>query len=327
MKLKFLTIISILAFSWLFIACSDDDEEILGNWVKDSEFDGLPRGNAVAFTIGDKAYYGTGYSEDEEYFNDFWELQPEGYWVRKADFPGTARSNAVSFVANGKGYVGTGYDGEKKCNDFYSYDPDTDTWTQVADFGGEERYGAVAFAIDSYGYVGTGYTGNEVKDFWKYDPQSDAWEQIVSIGGSKRRDATAFVYDGKGYVCTGTSDGLYDEEMYQFDPANGLWSQMTDLDDDDDWNIIRKNATSFVYDGKVYIGTGELNGSILGSFWAWDPALDTWEEMNDFEGAPRRNACSIILQGEAYITGGEYGTYYYDDLWEWYPYEEYDDED
>ncbi len=60
----------------LSIACSEEEteEELIGNWYSLSDFEGVPRSDAVAFTIGDKAYLGTGYDGSDR-LNDFWEYR------------------------------------------------------------------------------------------------------------------------------------------------------------------------------------------------------------------------------------------------------------
>ena len=153
--------------------CSDPaetTEELLGEWYKQSSYEGVARSGAVGFVIDGKAYVGTGYDGDK-WLKDFYQYDAEkNNWYKKADFPGAARSAAVAFALNGKGYVGTGFDGTNYLKDFYQYDPSTDSWTQIADFSGTARFQATAFVLENYGFVGTGYDGNYLKDIYAYDP-------------------------------------------------------------------------------------------------------------------------------------------------------------
>src|ERR1051325_8181556 len=112
-RLVFYFILFVNAF--LFLSCNknDDgsDDDLLGNWIHSTDFDGNGRSEAVVFTINDRVYLGTG-SSDSDRFKSFWEYDVDKkYWVQKADFPGNARTSAVAFAVNGKGYVGTGFDG------------------------------------------------------------------------------------------------------------------------------------------------------------------------------------------------------------------------
>lgn len=328
------TLWTIVLGLFLLAACTSSDEDPLGNWVVKSDFEGLPRGSAVSFVIGDKAYVGLGYNDDDdnEYLKDFWVYNPStDRWDRLADFPGAGRTAAVAFSINGKGYIGTGYDGNKKLNDFWEYDPDKNTWTQKDNFLGGARYRAVGFSLNNYGYIGTGYGDDSTDkiDFYRYDPSAatgSQWIKVQSIGGSKRRGATAFTYNNKAYVCTGINNGVSLTDMWEYDPTADSWTKKVDLDDDDDWSIVRQNASSFVMDGKAYVFLGE-NSATLSDVWEYDFANNTWLAKTDFEGAARTNAVSFTVGGKAILATGQSGSYYLDDVWEFRPYEEYDEYD
>lgn len=88
------------------VSCSDDDDEdLIGNWVRTSDFDGLARGEASSFSIGDKGYLVCGYdgSKSNTRLNDLWEYDmTTDAWTQKASFPGTARSNGTAFATDNK---------------------------------------------------------------------------------------------------------------------------------------------------------------------------------------------------------------------------------
>jgi len=322
---------------FLLVGCDNSDDDPLGNWVKKSDFEGLPRGASVSFVIDGKAYVGLGYNDDDNsttdgYLKDFWVYSPgTDRWDRIADFPGNGRVASVGFSINGKGYVGTGYDGDDKLKDFWEYDPTANVWTQKDNFLGGARYKAVGFSLNNYGYIGTGYGDDSVDkiDFYRFDPTAASgsqWLKVQSIGGSKRRGATAFTFSGKAYVCTGINNGVSLTDMWEYDPTADTWTKKTDLDDDDDWTIIRQNASSFVLDNKAYVFLGE-NSSTLSDVWQYDFANDTWVEMSSFEGSSRSNAAAFAVGGKAIVATGQTGSYYLDDVWEWRPYEESDEDD
>ncbi len=319
---------------FLLIGCSDSEDSPLGNWVKKSDFEGLPRGSAVNFVIDGKAYVGLGYNDDDddEYLKDFWTYNPTSdRWDRLADFPGKGRTAAVAFSINGKGYVGTGFDGDNKLKDLWEYNPTTNTWVQKDDFIGGARYKAVGFALNNYGYIGTGYGDDSVDkiDFYRFDPTAAAgaqWKKVQSIGGAKRRGATAFTYNNKAYVCTGINNGVALTDMWEYDPTADTWAKKIDLDDDDDWSITRQNASSFVLDGKAYVFLGESSGT-LSDVWEYSFAGDTWEEKTAFEGAARTNSVAFTVGGKAFVATGQSGSYYLDDVWEFRPLDEADTDD
>ena len=304
---------------------STSSSDVYGDWIRLSDFEGLPRSSAVSFVIGTKAYVATGY-DGKDRLNDFWEYdQQTNNWKRKADFPGVARNGAVGFSIGSKGYVGTGYDGSQRLKDFYQYDPATDTWTRIADFGGTARYEAVAFSIGSKGYVATGDDGNFQKDLWEYDPAANSWTQKVSLGGAKRRGAIAMVIDGKAYVCTGINNGVYENDLWQYDPSTDQWSKkrsianVSDESYDNDYSdITGMNKVAFSINGKGYIATGGA-GSAGTSVWEYDPVSDLWNKKTSFESTGRTEAVGFSIGDYGYVTTGMNSGYYFDDLWGFKP--------
>ncbi len=321
--LVFLLLICVL------FACSKDDSENKGNWIKQSDFEGVARSSAVSFVIDNKVYIGLGYNvdQDNEYLSDFWLYNATGdYWLKVADFPGGGRIGAVAFTLNGKAYVGTGYNGKERLNDFWEYDPATNVWTRKADFAGSGRYGAIAFSIGAKGYLGTGYDGSETRDFWIYDPSLDKWTQTVSVGGSKRKDAAVFTMDGKAYVCTGISNGVYQTDLWMFDPVAVTWTQKAAINYDDSWTIIRRYAVAFTLNGKGYVGLGE-NSGVRTDIWEYDPVLDTWNDKTAFEASARQEAVSFVVNNRAFAGLGRSASYYFTDIYEFRPLDAYDEDD
>jgi N-acetylneuraminic acid mutarotase len=332
---------SLLFFSAILILSSckkdsgDDDEDIIGNWKRSSEFEGVGRTEAVTFTIGNRLYVGSGYDGSDR-LNDFWSYdQTANTWFRIADFPGVARSSAVAFAVNGKGYVGTGYDdNDDRLKDFWEYDPASNTWKRIADFAGTARYGAVAFALGSKGYVTCGYDGNYLKDMYEYDPATNTWVQRASLGGSKRTDAVAFVNNGFAYVVTGSNNGSYLTDFWVYNPATNTWTEkrkinsVSDDDYDDDYgdNIRRANAIAFVMNGKAYLTNGTRNG-ITGTTWEYNISSDTWVQKTAFEGSAREGGVGFSINNRGYITCGNNSSFRFDDMWEFFPDAEQDDND
>jgi N-acetylneuraminic acid mutarotase len=109
----------------------------LGTWTQRPSFPGLGREHAVSFTIGNKAYVGTGsyVLSGRQHLNDFWEYDPgtfgsTGTWTQRASFGGLARGFAVGFSIGNKGYIGSGsiagsFGAVTRLNDFWEYNPDS----------------------------------------------------------------------------------------------------------------------------------------------------------------------------------------------------------
>ena len=317
----------ILFLSTLFVGCSDDDseDELLGNWLKSSTFDGIPRSSCVSFVINNKGYVGTGY-DGTNYLNDFWEYNiEEGFWIQKADFPGVKRSFATGFSIGSNGYIGTGFDGFTQLYDYYKYDSQTNTWNQIADFAeGNPRTSAIAFSSDTNGYVGCGYDGiNDKKDFWKYDPTLDSWTQIFGFGGEKRRNGTAFRINNYAYIGTGKSNGVNITDFWKINLDNDNWTKLTSLTDNDDYSIVRSNAVSFALGNYGYICQGTSNGTT----WEYNPTNDQWTKKTTFEGINRQDAVAFSNGDRAFVLLGRSSNLYLDDMFEFKPFDTQEDDD
>jgi len=333
-QLKTCRLFSIMSLAILFGSCTKTSTTttVTGNWIKRSDFEGVTRSEGISFTIGDKAYVGTGYDGTDR-LKDLWQYDPvQNFWIQKADLPGTARNSAVGFAINDKGYVGTGYDGLNRLQDFWEYNATANSWTQKENFAGSARYDAVGFGILNKGYISTGYDGNYLKDLWEFDATTNRWTQKVSMGGSKRSGAVAFVYDNKAYLCTGTNNGSSSSlnDLWVFDPAaTSSWtekrktSNISDESYDDDYGIIRSNAVSFIMNDKAYISTGE-NGSVLSDTWEYDFATDVWTSKTAFEGVARTGAVGFSVINRGYVLTGRSSNTPFDDVREFFPSVEYE---
>ena len=133
MKHQKLLTFSLALLPVLFTACSDDDDEdLIGHWVRMSDFDGLARAESAYFTIGNKGYLACGYdgSSSDARMSDLWEYDmTTGSWTQKASFPGTARYCAAAFSNGSRGFVTTGRSSNTRFDDIwellpYEYDPD-----------------------------------------------------------------------------------------------------------------------------------------------------------------------------------------------------------
>lgn len=326
----------------LLCSCSDstdDSSSTAGDWTRTTPFKGSPRGGAVVFTTGTKAFVGLGFDGDD-YKYDFYAYDiTTGFWEAMDDFPGPGRERAVAFSIDGKGYVGIGYNrdlDEEELRDFWQFDPDAaegEQWTQVADFKGTARYNAIAFALNGQGYVGTGYDGdNYNSDFYQYDPIENAWLEIKSYPGEKVEGGLAFVLNNKAYVCTGKNNGLHSTDFWEFDAEGNTWTKRTPSSDESYYEdfvaaVKRNDATALVVNGKAFLLNGYgSSGALDRSCYEFDPSDFSWDNRTSFEGSGRSLAVSFVLDGKAFTGTGQSGTTRFDDIWEFHPDETYDEE-
>jgi hypothetical protein len=227
--------------------------------------DGLDRGSASAFSIGNKGYICLGQGETNPYFGDLWEFDAEtGAWSQKADFSGSPRRQAVAFAIGGFGYVGTGQDATGLKKDFYKYDPTTNTWDQLNDFAGSARRQAVGFVSGDQGYVGTGDDGVLKNDFWMYEPSNDTWIQKTSLPSAPRAGAVGWGFFPAGFIATGEdAQNTYRKDVWEYNYFTNSWIQRTDL-----LGPGRKNAIAFQLEGIAFLGSG-YNGQFLDDFYGY----------------------------------------------------------
>ena len=130
-RLLFMVAISVALFS-----CGNGNTYNNGDWVSRAPFGGPPRGEAVAFSIGDTGYVGTGFGSTSTYFADFWSFSPNsGLWTQISSLPGLPRALAIGFATAKYGYCGTGVYGIQGStaaidflSDFWRYDPTNGQW-------------------------------------------------------------------------------------------------------------------------------------------------------------------------------------------------------
>lgn len=337
----------ILILSLAFTSCGNSNSDLVGNWVATTtDFAGMARSDASSFVIGNKLYIFGGYNGKTR-FSDLWSLDVSsststvGSWTQLAPLDSTAtiinsstahyaRSLAVGFSIGTLGYIGTGYDGTNYMKDFWEYDPSTNEWTQIADFIGTARCGSYSFALNSNGYVGGGtYDDNYLSDFYKYDPSTKAWTTETSVG-KKRAYASTFVIGSVAYLVGGVNSSGYPTDFWAFDgtdwTAKRQIANVTDDSFDDDYNIIRQGASTFVLNGLGYITCGN-NGVLTKTTWEYNPSTDIWTEKTGFEKTVRMNAISATVNGRCFVMIGKSGTSYLEDINEFFPTADYDSYD
>jgi N-acetylneuraminic acid mutarotase len=251
---------------------SEEDFTMLsGEWERLNDLPDPSRAYAVAFTIGNKAYVGTGI-EPPVPLNDFYEYDPSAdQWTAKSEIP-LVRYQSVAFEVNGKGYVGLGRgDNIDAFSDMNSFDPITNEWAPIAAFPGGIRQSATAFSIGDKGYVGLGLKYVEgvftyYKDLWQYDPSTEEWAQVADFPGDARDRAIGLSLDGKGYVGL----GFPFHDWWQFDPVANSWTQLAPYPEEN--SVL--DVSGFVLNGKIYIV-----GGYSSQCWEYDPSQDKWQRQ------------------------------------------------
>jgi N-acetylneuraminic acid mutarotase len=309
---------------------------ISNQWCQGFNFPGVDRQQGVAFTIGNKGYFGTGFSATTNLrYKDFWEYDPiENAWSQKADFGGAARYNAVGFVINNKGYIGTGEAitaGVGYLSDFWEYDPALDSWTKKADYNIPSTY-CFSFSMGNKGYVGGGANITTPafanSDFYEFDPSVGTlgtWTKKANLLVA-RSSACGFSIGNKGYYGLGSDLSVYEKRFMEYDPTDlsngtdvngnprGKWSFVEDFKGNK-----RNAAIAFTIGNKAYVGGG-FDGVInYNDFYEFDPsvgALGTWTQKTNIPPIGRKYASSFSIGDNGYVmVGANTSTVSLNDLW------------
>jgi N-acetylneuraminic acid mutarotase len=318
----------IAAAAFIFIGCTDSNkiapplpqEPQPWQWQRMADFGGPPVWFSKTFTIGNRAYVGTGYDPTTA----FWQYnQDNNTWIRKADFAGSARGSAVGFAVGEKGYIGLGWDANGQCLDLWEYDPAADRWTSKSPLPAAARDHAAAFVIGAKAYIAGGTMGGGVnavflKEVWEYDPSLDHWTRKGDMPEGAATPAS-FVLNGKGYLGTGIlgdSPQVLSKSFWEFDPPNDAWTRKADFP-----GTARYIAVGFVAGNRGYIGTGMETysgaaSSVFNDIWEYDPQGDAWTQKPAFSGAARGGAVAFVLDSCVYIgTGADSGNRILRDFW------------
>lgn len=275
-------------------------------WTIKSDFGGLKRERAIAFTIQDLAYVGTGVDTNEVTKNDLWSYDPlTDSWTQKASLPGVPRRDAFAFSVNGKGYVGAGYSQAEsvvgvELADFWEYNPTTNSWTQKANYP-MPIYFATGFSVGTKGYVCGGKTGPNfyTSQMYEYNPATNNWSPRASFPGGVRYQMSSFVIDNSAFVGLGTDQDMYRKDFYEYKPSLDQWVQRADLPASE-----RANAHDFAIGSRGFICMG-TNGGYLDDLWEYNPASDSWSVRATYGGTKRKNGVAFALYGKGFVGTGK----------------------
>jgi len=161
-----------------------------------------------------------------------------------------------------------------------------------------------------------------VLSFQSYAQPTNAWNQKGDFGGIRRAGAVGFSIGTKGYLGTGvgSSDSLWRNDFWEYDPSADSWTQKADLG-----GTPRIFAVGFSIGLKGYVGTGlvgydSLAGSFTQDFWEFDPTTNTWTQKADFGGMDRYGAVGFSIGSKGYLgTGNSFAQDHMNDFWEYDP--------
>lgn len=276
-------------------------------WVKKNDFTGLKRERAVAFTVDNYAYVGTGVDTAEQVKNDLWKYDPFlDSWTQVASLPGVARRNAVAFSIGSKGYIGTGFSHAEsllgtELSDFWEYDPTSNQWTQKANYPSTAVYFATGFAVEGKGYICGGKRGpnNYTSALYEYNPMNDSWTARASFPGGVRYQLSSFVIENSAYVGLGTDQDMYRNDIWEYKPSQDQWTQKADLPASE---RAASHTFGIGFRGFVCMGT---NGGYLDDLWEYNPYDNSWSVRATYGGSKRKGGIAFTLLGHGFVGLGK----------------------
>jgi hypothetical protein len=283
------------------------------DWNRSVDLMGAARSGAASFTLGTKAYVGTG-KDASTYYTDFWVFDAStSAWTQIADFEGAAREGALGLGIGNNGYVGTGTNGSSYYNDFWQYDPLRNDWIPRTALPAAARSFATGFVIGDKGYLGTGWNGTTYyNDFWEYNPSTNAWTGKTAFNGTVRYQAVGFSIGSKGYLGTGGNGALSYFNFSEYDPANNTWTSKAGFP-----GTARRGAVGFSIGNNGFVGTGWNATTDYADFYQYNPTANTWTAKANFPATARHNAVGFSLGSKGYIATGIAGSSYFKDFYEY----------
>ena len=307
-----------------YVFTSDDDmqnsdfweyDPVTNLWSQRADFPGTRRTGAIAFGVGSKGYYGTGFN-GSSYMSDFWEYDPAtNAWTAKASFPGASRKDALGLSIGTKGYITLGENAGGLLVDLWEYTPSTNSWLQRLNFPSTSRRYASGTGIGLKGYVGLGLNnlGTELADFWEYTPLTNTWLVRTSFPGAARGDAISFSIGSKGYFGCGMSSLTRFVDFYEYNPSTNAWIAKASF-----IGATSSNPVAFSIGTDGFVGLGNTTGDV-GDFWKYNSVTNAWSSISRFGAINRMFAAGFSINEKIYMGTGQSNDKFLNDLWEWDP--------
>jgi N-acetylneuraminic acid mutarotase len=278
-------------------------------WAIGPVYGGHGRISGIAFSIGSRAYVGTGLNPSDVETGDMRCFdQNTGKWRGATPFGGVSNSTQSAFTIDSNAYAGGG----GYC-DLRKYSPGSDSWASAAFVIDTLRTGGVAFNIGNYGYTGMGViSGSYRSDFWQYNPTTDSWSQKASFPGGGRTGAAAFGIDTMGYVGMGTPSQLGANPYYDFwmyNPYVNTWALR-----DSFAGGPRQDMSTFVIGNGGYVTLGQDANNSHTDTWEYDAITGHWIARDSFP-VFRNGAYSFSAGSKGYVgLGYAFSSFYEYDM-------------
>ncbi len=145
------------------------------------------------------------------------------------------------------------------------------------------------------------------------------WQAAPPYLGDGRTFQHVFTLNNIAYVGGGatTTNTILSKQLWKFSHTTNAWTRLSDPP-----FRPRLGAFAFSLGGYGYVGSGSSGGnSYFIDFWRYDPALDTWQQMQDLPKLMRGRIepAVMIVNNRAYVVGGVNSGGNPSDVWEYSP--------
>lgn len=223
------------------------------SWLQMADFTGDARQYAVAFTLNNLIYVGTGVGNGN-YYNDLWAYSPENdSWTQKTSLPAAARSSCAVFTIGDFAYLCGGFFGLTDHSDeAWKYSSLDDSWIQVASLPVELRL-AMGFQIADFGYVAGGFNeiSGTLNTTFKYDAVNNTWSQSGNLPAPRLGAKAVGLPTYALAICGGSNFSEFANTVFGFNHLNAQWTNQ-----DPFIGEARKGGIAFAIEDQLYFGLG-----------------------------------------------------------------------
>ncbi len=189
----------------------------------------------------------------------------------------------------------------------WKFVPATNTWIKLeTPFVNNHQYIPVITATANKAYL---YIQSEPENFWEYEPITNVWTKKARYAATTRLGSTMFNIGDYVYLGLGANDIPFsgsvgpDNTFYRYSIVLNKWERVADYPTNfgDGYRI---SPSSFVINGKAYVGCGASNTGML-KFYSYTPSNNSWARIADFPD-PRSSAPSFTIGNTGFIFGGTF---------------------
>lgn len=256
----------------------------------------------------------------EVFYGEVDSLAKANAWQIRVDGPWWEVHQSSYYSIKGLGYLLIIPPWSNGKDNFWHYDPVENNWFKNRDCPAPTRSWPFSAQTATKAYVGLGETeqGDRYRDIWEYDTQTDIWRFKADFPEPGRSFTTGFTINGTIYMAFGKSDMGDHNDIWRFDPDEGIagtWQHVLDCD-----CTPRSDAHAFVLDGKAYLLGGSSAQIVV-----FDPENSTHPcyVQSSNQALERYRPVAIAHDGLGYYGGGITGAAETkNDFWEYDPHYE-----